>query len=180
MATCPSLDRSIGVIESRERTELRRRASSPPCSPSAMTRSVSSPATEPSTPSRALRSSAEATTCAQPGGVRTTTRLRRTLDRDHPLAHHAAQVIERRGRERRGDAASTMRRAPCSSRTLMVPSSWRSRVTVACVAAIPSSTQTRHDLGGGRNHVAIDQLADAVLTLCLGHGLPLTSGSGLW
>ena len=70
----------------------RRRSSPGPATHS----SVSSPATVPSRPSRPLRSSAEATTWAQPGGVRSTTRLADDGDLADPLPEHPAQLVERR------------------------------------------------------------------------------------
>ena len=47
----------------------------PPTSSSVITSTVSSPATVPITASSPLRSRAEPTTCADPGGVRKTTKL---------------------------------------------------------------------------------------------------------
>ncbi len=52
----------------------------------------------------ALRSSAEATTWAQPGGVRTTTMLPDTRDLGHPFAEHPAELVGR------GDAVGLDRR----------------------------------------------------------------------
>ena len=51
-----------------------------------------------------LRSSAEATTCAHPGGVRRTTRLPRARDLGHPLAHHPPQLVV--GRDARSGSYS--------------------------------------------------------------------------
>ena len=72
---------------------------------------VSSPAIEPRTPSRALRSSADATTCAHPGGVRITTRLpEQSTEPTH------SPIIRRRwstgAADTVGAEAMTMRREP--------------------------------------------------------------------
>ena len=48
---------------------------------------------------RSERSSADATTCAHPGGVRRTTRLADDRDLGHPLPHHPPEVVL--GREAR-------------------------------------------------------------------------------
>ena len=62
-----------------------------------------------------------------PGGVRSTTRLPRVRDLDHPLAQHPAQVVV--GRDAARLAARGWRRpsSPPGIRTLIAPSSSRSR-----------------------------------------------------
>ena len=84
------------AAEPGERRAGGRRAPSPVVLGSATHSSVSSPATVPSRPSSPLRSSAEATTWAQPGGVRRTTRLAEAATSADPLAQHPAQLVERR------------------------------------------------------------------------------------
>ena len=64
-----------GIAHDRPARSRKRAASaSPPIDSSATHSNVSSPATVPSSPSMPLRSSADATTCAHPGGVRRITR----------------------------------------------------------------------------------------------------------
>ena len=106
----------------------------PPTCSEATHSTVSSPATVPMRPFMPPRSSADATTWAQPGGVRTTTRL--------PLCVTSAthSPTTRRswsdGATRCGsNSGMAYFGSPPATRTLTAPSSSRSREIVACVAS---------------------------------------------
>ena len=88
------------------------------------------------------RSRAEPTTCADPGGVRSTTRLCRVRDLDDPVAEHPAEVVLGRALLLRAARGWRRRCSPPPARTLIAPSSSRSRDTVACVAITPSSASS--------------------------------------
>jgi hypothetical protein len=129
---------------------------------------VSSPATVPSNPSRPLRSSADATTWAQPGGVRTTTRL------DEWVTSATHSPITRRswsrGATRSGANSGTAYTvAPPGTRTLTAPRSSRSRETVAWVAVMPVRGQQLDELGLVGDLVLLDQAGDRLLTLDFRH-----------
>ena len=127
---------------SRPARARRRAASTVPRVPGSATHiSVSSPATVPSSPSSPLRSRADATTWAQPGGVRSTTRLpdAATSATHSPSTRRNWSTGAMRSLSMAGRAYTVW---PPAARTLMTPSSSRSRDTVACVDPNPSAANS--------------------------------------
>ena len=132
--------------------------------------SVSSPATVPSSPSIPLRSRADATTWAQPGGVRSTTRLPDTATSatHSPSTRRSWSTGAMRSLSMAGRAYTVW---PPAARTLMTPSSSRSRDTVACVVRTPSCRQQLEQLGLVADRLLADQPGDRLLAPLLhAHG----------
>ena len=144
-----------------------RPARAPPTPSSATHSSVSSPATVPSRPARPERSRAEATTWAQPGGVRRTTRLAGAARPRPPTppSPGAAGPPARCGPAR--TPGWRRRVSPPGTRTFTAPRSSRSRDTVACVALDALAGQQLDELGLVGDRVPAEELADELLALRL-------------
>ena len=112
------------------------------------------------------RSRAEATTWAQPGGVRSTTRLPDTVTSatHSPITRRSWSSGAMRAGSYSGIAYTV---SPPGTRTLTAPRSSRSRDTVACVAAMPSSASSSTSCGWLVDRVLADQLGDHLLALHL-------------
>ena len=109
-ASCPDISRGAVRLDAGQVAQQCPRDAAPPAGLGRRrTACVSSPATVPSSPSRPLRSSAEATTWAQPGGVRRTTRLPELRPRPPtPPSPGAAGRAERRAPARTRASAYTV------------------------------------------------------------------------
>ena len=116
-------------------------SSSPPTSSAATHITVSSPATVPTRPVQPAAVERRGDDMGAAGRRSQHDEVGRTRDLGDPLAHHPAQLVDRRdpvGREL-GDRRTPS--SPPGTRTLTAPRSSRSRDTVAWVAAIPLGQQ---------------------------------------
>src|SRR5205085_8505558 len=120
------------------RAPSRRATRSPPARSVATTRTVSSPATVPRMSGSPARSTAEPTTWAEPGGVRSTTRF---IECETSTTQSPSTRFRCSSGARRSLAASgmTYTRSPPGRRAFTAPISSRSRDTVAWVATTPSA-----------------------------------------
>ena len=127
---------------------------------------MSSPATVPSTSGSPARSRADATTWAEPGGVRSTTRfaLCATSTTNSPITRRRWSSGAARSLACSGIAYAI---APPGMRTLTAPSSSRSRLTVACVAIDAVGGEHLDQLGLAGDRLLLEQPRDAVLALGL-------------